>query len=730
VSVAAPTETGLFLEGLRCAGCAGRVERALRETPGVAEARVDFTSHRARVRHDRALAAAELVRRVEDLGYSAVPYDPNALDRPAERGARAALARLLVAAFLAGNVMVAAAALYLGDAGGMEPAVRRALRVLCLALSLPAATWCAAPFWRGALSGLRRREITMDVPIVLGISAALVGNALGTWSESPRVFADSAAMIVFLILLGRTLERGARARAAGAVERLLALAPRTARRIGARGIEEVAVADLSPGDRLAVAPGEAIPADGRVVAGESEIDASLLSGESRPVACRPGDRVVGGARNLLAELTVEVQAPASEGTLAQMAALLERAAAERPPIQRTADRVAAVFAPAVLACAALTAVVWTALGAGPLDVLLTTASVLIVACPCALGLAAPAAVAAAIGRAARLGVLVKSGEALERCARADRALFDKTGTVTEGALAVDCVVAAADLGQERVLTLAAAAEGHSLHPMAEALRRAAEASGLAIEDASLHRALAGRGVEAKVAGEPVLVGTRAFLSERGIAIPETLDSEALALAERGLSLAWVACGGRAAGVLGVSDPPREDASEAIAALRAAGVAAGLVSGDHAGAAQLAAERAGIAEVASDVSPEGKVARVRAARARGEIVLFVGDGINDAAALAAADVGIAMARGADVAVHAADLVVRSPRLAAVADVVALSRATLRRIRENLALALLYNAAAIPLAMAGWIEPLTAAAAMGLSSLAVTGNAVRLLRWRAR
>jgi heavy metal translocating P-type ATPase len=411
-----------------------------------------------------------------------------------------------------------------------------------------------------------------------------------------------------------------------------------------------------------------------------------------------------------------------------MAALLERAAADRPRIQRAADRVAAVFAPILLATAVATAIGWTLAGAAALEVLLTVSAVLIVACPCALGLAAPAAITAAIGRAAKLGILVKSGEALERCARANRAIFDKTGTLTEAVLAVDRVAAAADVSVTHVLALAAAAEGISLHPLAAAIRRAAQQRGIETRDAELRRAYAGRGIEAKVDGQSVFVGTRSFLEQHGVAIPPRLDHEAHAMAATGLSLAWLACDGRAQGVLGLSDPTREDAARAVAALRELGIPSSLVTGDHAGAAQLTARRVDIGDVASDVLPEGKVAHVRKAQERGEVALFVGDGINDAAALAAADVGIAMAQGADVAIHAADLVVRSPRLMAVVELLQLARTALSRIHQNLALALLYNAVVIPLAIAGRIEPLAAAVAMGVSSLAVTGNALRLSRWR--
>ncbi len=724
-------ESGLFLEGLHCAGCVGRVERALRETAGVEAASVDLATQRAFVAFDPALTSAgALARRVESLGYRATPYDPARLERPARRDAREALARVLVASFLAGNVMVAAIALYIGDSGGMSDAVRRSLRWLCVGLSLPAVTWCALPFWRGALRGLRRGEIPMDVPIALGIGAAFAGNLLGTLADSPRVFADSAAMIVFLILLGRTLERGARARAAGAVERLLALAPRSARRVESDGtIREVPAASLRPGDVAVVAPGEAVPADGRVAEGETELDESLLTGESAPVARRAGDPVTGGSRNALAEIRVEVMAAAEDGTLARMAALLERAQAERPGIQRVADRVARVFAPAVLAVAAASAVTWAWAGASALDVLFTAAAVLIVACPCALGLATPAAVTAAIGRAARMGVLVSSGEAFERLARVDHVVLDKTGTLTEGALALERVHAEPPLAEPALLALAAAAEGSSLHPVAAAIRRAAAEGGALPPEAKRRRALAGRGIEAEVAGERVCVGTREFLRACGARVPERLEREGRAAERAGLTLAWVSRGGVAVGVLGLCDPLRADAAEAVAALARLGVSVSLVSGDHARAVDLAAARAGIAERAAGVSPDGKVERVRRLRARGARVLVAGDGINDAAALAAADVGIAMARGAEVALEAADAVVKSPRCAALPESIALARATVARIRENLGLALAYNAVAVPLAAAGLVDPLHAAVAMSLSSLAVTGNAVRLLRWRA-
>jgi Cu2+-exporting ATPase len=730
-SEAHPSETGLFLDGLRCAGCAHRIERSLRGAPGVLEAQVNYSTHRARVRFDpQRTDARALARVVEDLGYSSSPYDPAALDRSGDGAARAALARLLVAAFLAANVMLVAVALYLGEASDLDAATRRGLRWLAVALAAPAVLWCALPFWRGAWAGLRRREITMDVPVVLGIAVSFGTSVAGTLAEAPHLYMDSAAMIVFLILLGRTLERRAGARAAAASMRLAALTPATALRRTERGTQQVPVERLAVGDRVVVPAGQCVPVDGRIVRGETEIDESLLTGEALPAARLQGARVAGGTRNLLAEIELEVSARVSDGTAARLAALLERAQAERPHVQRLADRVAAVFAPAVVLVAAATALGWWWAGAGALQTALTAAAVLIVACPCALGLATPAAVTAAVGRAATLGILVKSGEALERLARVDTAVLDKTGTLSEGCFRVVAVEAAADGEAAEVLGVAARAEGASTHPVAEAVRRAAGQPGGGSPGGAPPRTRPGLGVESWEGDVRVRVGSRRWLEEAGVRVAPRLQDAGRKLAGEGRSLAWVARGEDAIGVIGLSDPLRGDAARAVAQLSDLGIRAELVSGDHADAVARAAGEAGVAAFLAAATPEDKVARIRARRAEGGQVLAVGDGINDAAALSAADVGVAMARGADVTLHAADLVIRSPRLASVAHAVSLSRSTLRRIRENLGFALLYNVVAIPLAVSGWLPPLQAAVAMSLSSLLVTGNSVRLLRWRPR
>jgi len=736
-SEATATEVGLFLDGTRCSGCVRRIERALQDVPGVIEAAVNYTTRRAMVRYaSQAVSVEELVARIEQLGYGATPFDPSLLGRSAAetRSARDALVRVLVAAFLAGNVMLIAFGLYFGENGSMDPTTRRVLRWLAIALTTPSVVWCALPFWRGAFAGLRQRTLTMDIPVVLGISVAFTVHILGTLAETPQLFVDSAATIVFLILLGRALERGARARASGAVDRLTAIAPENVlRRTREGGVEPVSPRELQVGDRIVVPAGQVIPVDGMLRSGDTEVDEALLSGESMPVLRRRGELVSAGSRNCLLEIEVEVSARVEAGTLAKLAALLERAQTDRPRVQQLADRVAAVFAPTVLTIAAATAVFWIWQGAGALDVALRAATVLIVACPCALGLATPTAITAAIGRAAELGILVKRGDALEHWARVDHILLDKTGTLTEGVLRVDTCRVAPGHDERGVIESAVRAEGRSTHPVAVALRSEAEARGIELEGlpALQHQTVPGRGVEASNESERILVGSFRMLEEAGLQVEEKLSAAGAELLENGLTVVWVARGNEVIGVLGLADQPRADAREAISRLRGLGASVALVSGDEPAPVELARERSGLAvtEAHAAVSPEEKVEFVREARGRGARVLAAGDGINDAAALALADVGVAMGRGADVTLHAADIVIRSPRLGALADGALLSRSCYRRIRENLGFALCYNLVAVPLAMAGILDPLSAAIAMSLSSLVVTGNAARLLRWRA-
>jgi heavy metal translocating P-type ATPase len=612
----------------------------------------------------------------------------------------------------------------------MDEATRRALRWVATALSAPAVAWCGLPFFQGAWRGLARRELSMDLPVALAISSAFATNVVGTWLGRTHLFVDSAAWIVFLLLLGRTLERGASARAVGAVERLRNLAPREALRVRGSALERVAVADLASGDEIVIPAGELCPVDGTLLGPATELDESALSGEATPLARAPGAAIAAGARNLLREIRLRVLAPASRGTLARLAALLERAQAERPRIQRSADRFASAFAPAVLAIAAITVVALRLGGAPWLDVAFRATTVLIVACPCVFGLATPLAISAALGRAAQLGVLVKSGEALERLARVKRVLLDKTGTLTAGRFELTAVLPAESVSERELLEAATLAEGAAVHPIADAIRRAAERAELPQPGPARREARPGLGVVAFAndASVPLAAGAEALLRELAVPIPAGLAERVSPLAQRGASLVWIAEGKRVLGALALEDAPRDDAREVVARLERSGTPVELVSGDHPRAVALAASRTGIERTWASATPEAKVARVREARAAGDAVLAVGDGLNDAAFLAAADCGVAMARGSEITLAAADAVVRAPRLGAVADLLALSRACLARIRENFAFAMVYNALAVPLAVLGVLHPLGAAIAMACSSLTVTANSLRLLRFR--
>lgn len=733
-----PHEVGLFLEGLHCAGCVHRTESALRAAAGVVDATVNYTNHRALVSFDSALIGPEdLVAVVEGLGFEARAFDPARLaaksTRVADETSRTALARLLVAGFLAVNVMWLSVALYSGDASGMEPRLRAMMQWLVLALSVPAVTWCALPFWRGAFFGLRRRELNIDLPIVLGFATAFGVAVAGTWLGRSHLYMDSAAMIVFLVLLGRTLERRARARANAALDELVALAPARALRRTTKGLEEVEVEDLEPGDIAVVAAGSLFPVDGKLCSDATEVDESLFTGESAPALRRRGEEILGGTQNLSLEVEIEVATRSTEGALAGLVALLERAQSERPKLQRLADRVASVFAPSVLALAALAGLVGWLRGAGAIEIAMASSAVLIVACPCALGLATPAAITAAIGRAARLGVLVKSGEALERCAAIDTVLFDKTGTWTLGAFEIDSISvdgASEDLlsSEDDLLCWGAAAEGASTHPIAEALRRETERRGLRVPHLDSKQTLPGRGIEARSGGTEVLVGSPGWLEERGTAWSPALAEDLADFLERGLSVVAVARDGKALGALGLRDAPRPDSQRSVEKLFDLGVRSSVVTGDHLDAARRVVGGAPLEALLADQSPRDKVERVRALRSSGRKLLVAGDGVNDAAALGAADVGLAMMSGSDVTVQAADLVVRSARLSAVPEIIELSRACLARIRENLGFALLYNLVAVPLAVLGYLDPLSAAIAMSGSSLVVTANAIRLLRWQ--
>jgi Cu+-exporting ATPase len=621
--------------------------------------------------------------------------------------------------------------------------------LLQLALSAPVVLWGGWPFFERAWLSLRTRRLNMFTLIGLGTAAAFAASTLAAllpvsaWPPAflgshgqPPVYFESAAVIVELVLLGQVLELRARSRVSGAIRALLGLAPRTARRLEGGEERDVPVEEVRPGDLLRVRPGEKVPVDGAVVSGASSVDESMVTGEPVPVEKRAGDRVTGATVNGTGGLVVRAEHVGRDTLLAQIVRMVSEAQRTRAPIQRLADAVSAWFVPGVVAAAALAFAAWSIWGPEPrlAHGLVNAVAVLIIACPCALGLATPMAIMVATGRGATAGVLVKSAEALERLGEVSVLLVDKTGTLTEGKPRLERTLALAPLSEAELLRLAASLEKASEHPLAAAVTAGAAARGLSLAEASAFRAHPGRGVEGTVEGRRLLVGTPAFLAERGVD-PAPLASEVERLRGEGGTAALVAVDGRPAGLLGVVDPPKPRAAEAVAALRAQGLRVVMVTGDARATARAVARRLGVDEVEAEVLPAGKAAVVRSWQARGRTVAFAGDGINDAPALAAADVGIAMGTGTDVAIESAGVTLVKGDLLGILRARRLSRATMRNIRQNLFWAFGYNALGVPLAAGALyplfgllLSPMVASAAMSFSSVTVIANALRLRRVR--
>ncbi len=618
------------------------------------------------------------------------------------------------------------------------------MRWLEAALASPVVLWAGWPFLQRGWASVASRHLNMFTLIGLGVAvayvaslAALVGPGLFPagvrGAEGPPLYFEAAAVIVVLALLGQVLELSARARTGGAIRGLLALAPKTARRVIAGGPDEVvALGDVRAGDALRVRPGEAIPVDGEVTSGEGQVDESLLTGEPMPVAKRPGDKVVGGAINVSGGFTMRAEKVGADTLVARIVQMVAEAQRSRAPIQRLADRVSGWFAPAVIGVALVTAIAWMVFGPQPrLAYALSAAvSVLIIACPCALGLATPMSVMVGVGRGAAAGVLVRNAEALQRLERADLVAFDKTGTLTTGRPSVTAVSAMPGVAEPELLRLAASLERASEHPIAEAIVRAAGERGLALADPSGFRSLVGEGVVGEVEGRRVAVGgARLVVAEGADAAP--LETEAARLRGTGASVVFVAIDGALAGLVAVADPVKPGAAEAVRALQADGLRLVMITGDARATAEAVAAQVGIDVVEAEVTPQGKAQLIERLRAEGHVVAMAGDGVNDAPALAAADVGIAMGVGADIAIESAGLTLLGGDLAALGRARRLAKAVMRNIRQNLGFAFAYNLAAVPIAAGALyptfhllLTPQIGAAAMSLSSVSVIANALRL------
>jgi len=710
----------LLVEGVTCGACAWLIERRLRGIDGVRSAAVNLSARRVQVEWDDARARlSAILQAVAALGYRASGFDAAAGESAAARERRAMLWRLFVAGLAMMQVMMYAVPVYLSGAD-MTPDVERLMRWASFVLTVPVILWSAGAFFSNAWRGLRAHRLVMDLPVALGIAIAFAASVWATVTGRGEVYFDSVTMFVFLLLGARYLEVLARARAAETQQRLVRHTPAVAERIvpgsGAARTERVAAARLEPGDLVQVAPGAIIPADGTVTAGTSAADESLLTGESRPVAKRAGDRVTGGSVNLESPLTVAVTRVGPESVLAGIMRLMDRAQAGRPRVAEIADRAAQCFIAILIPVALAAAAAW--LWIDPSRALWVLVAVLVVSCPCALSLATPAAFAAATGALHRGGILVTRGHALETLARATHVVFDKTGTLTSGRLSLIGVTPLGDLDREACLAVAAALERGSEHPIAWALLPvAAGLSQNTAEDVTNHP---GRGVEARIRGRRFRIGSPAFASElAGRPLPAELtfaadDVTVVALADEQGYLALFALG----------DALRSGAGWLVRELEAAGKTVCVLSGDRQRTVTHVARALGIGIAAGEAGPEAKLDFVRGLQARGAVVAMVGDGVNDAPVLAQAQVSIAMGGGTDLAHASADVVCLADDIGRLAGAFATARAALRIVRQNLAWAAAYNAVAIPLAAAGWVTPLAAGVGMAASSLAVVVNALRL------
>ena len=722
----APSTIDFTVEGMTCGSCAARVQRVLAKTDGVADAQVNLATGRAHLTLQRPLPTADLQARVARIGYGLTPLaeTPGGDDDLEERARRSWRRRVILVAPAA----VFAVATMLAGPTLMEDGRWRLALFAVATLVQFAIGW---PFLREAARRARRGSANMDTLVAVGTLAAYGYSVAQLLAGGMELYFETAILLIAFLTLGRFLEARARGRAGQAIRALLELGAKQARVLRDGTDVLVPVEQVAVGDLLRVRPGEKLPVDGEVVEGASAADESMLTGESVPVDKVPGDRVAGATVNTSGVLTVRATAVGADTALGQIVQLVEQAQAGKGELQRLADRIAAVFVPLVMVVAALTFAGWAVLGGDPVKGLIAGVAVLIIACPCALGLATPTAIMVGTGRGAELGVLIKSVQVLERTRRITAVVVDKTGTLTRGQMALSDVVTGQGVQAEELLRLAGAVEADSEHPIGAAIAAAARQQG-ELPAAHGFQAMAGQGVHAEVAagaGGPVTVwaGRRKLAADAGLLVPQLMEAAAERLEQEGKTAVLVGWQGEIRGVLAVADTLKDGATDLVGRLHAMGLEVAMLTGDNQATAQAIATTVGIDRVLAEVLPADKVGEIARLQAEGQVVAMVGDGVNDAPALVQADLGIAIGTGTDVAIQASDLTLLRDDLEGVATAIALSRRTYRTIAQNLFWAFGYNTAAIPLAAAGLLNPVIAGAAMAFSSVSVVANSLRLRRF---
>ncbi|MBX3388613.1 MAG: copper-translocating P-type ATPase [Phycisphaeraceae bacterium] len=754
----------LHIGGMSCASCASTIEKQLSRTPGVSSASVNFATKTATVHFETAKTdRSTLIKRVEDVGYTAhashdamemgagehashhMSHDvhAHAHGSPLADSEERTLRRRVVV-----GVVLAAPVFIIAMSHGAIPWLRGTWTSwFQLVLTTAVMVYCAAPIFRSTWRSARHFHANMDTLVALGTGAAYLYSLVATiWpgavsvgahaEHGPPVYFEAAAVVIVLILLGKLLEARATGKTAQAIKGLIQLQPATARVLRGAGQEEqmIPVGNVAVGDRVRIRPGERVPVDGRIEEGESSIDESMLTGESVPVDKHAGSDVFGGTLNTTGALTVVASKVGADTALQQIVTLVREAQGTKAPIARLADRVSGIFVPIVLLIAAATFITWMFFAPGenrlPFS-LVAAVSVLVIACPCALGLATPTAIMVGTGRGAERGILIRSGEALERASSIQALVIDKTGTLTRGKPALSAVFPASGFSENEILHAAASAESRSEHPLAGAIVDAARARAITLAQPIGFRALVGMGASADVGGKAVLVGKVELLRQRGIDTSNSPDTAALEA--EGNTVVFVAIGTQLAGAIAVSDVIRPEARDAVSSLRNLQIRSIMMTGDNRRTAESVAKQTGVDDVLAEVKPDEKAAKIASLQSQGLSVGMVGDGVNDAPALARADVGMAMGSGTDVAMESASITLLRSDLRAIPEAIALSRATLRTIRQNLFWAFAYNVVGIPIAAGvlypwtGWLlSPMIAGAAMAFSSISVVLNSLRLAR----
>ncbi len=729
-------EAILLVEGIHCAACVWLIEKGLGGLDGVMASEVNLAHHRLKVRWNATqIKLSDILRRLSAIGYIAVPYDAERAEGYQKRENRSLLYRMAFAGFGAMNMMWLSISMYAADmsASGMDLEHRAFLQWVSLLLATPVLLYSGWPFFKGAISGLRYRQMTMDLPIAIGVLVTYLYSAWATVQSYNDVYFETVVSFLFIILVGRYIERISRRNATSATSRLMELQPRSATLLVNDEQQLISVRKLKLGDRVLIKPGEKIPVDGAVVDGYSEVNESMLTGESLPVGKQLADKVVAGSVNGQGTLVVEVEQLGQQTALSKIIHLVEVAQGSKAPIQCTTDRVVPWFVASTLLLAISTFLFWYFYDG--FDVaLLAAVSVLIITCPCAFGLATPMSIAVSVGHSARNGVLVRNGAALESLAGIDHIVFDKTGTLTEGRMSVGCVIVAesASVDAQKLLHYAMIAESRSEHLIARAIVQYANQQGVKLQGLDIcdFNSLPGLGVEVACNGQKIVVGSAKLLDSLGITLaPSLQEAYHRVQAEMGVAV-FVVVDDQLQGLIGVYDRIRDGARDMIEALQARNIAVTLLTGDSRMAAdKVAAGLGGNIEVIAEVLPQDKSQVIEQLQAQGKSVAMVGDGVNDAPALVRADVGVAMGSGTDVSLDCADLVLMGNQLSRLLFALDLAQQTMRTIKQNINLSLGYNVIVVPTAMSAALTPVFASIAMPISSLLVIGNAI-LIRRRAK